>query len=94
MSHKATPPVAARLRAAERFFSAPIYDIMGEILPIIPLDSTTTKNLIREEALRINGAGITDWAGYRGLSRAGSSIALGGRQKRALYNALKAHGWV
>lgn len=49
--------------------------------------------LFIEERARIREAGITTWQGYRSLNRVGSTVALGGREKKAIFTALTSVGF-
>lgn len=50
--------------------------------------------LLMEETARCRSNGVTTWQGYRSLRRVGSSVSLGGREKKAVFIALKEGGLV
>ena len=66
-----------------------IFDLFPGIV-----DPKELEALLREEDQRMAVAGVTTWAAYRKLSRVGSTIPLGGRQKKAIFNALINNGYL
>ena len=79
-----TTRTARLIGAANLLADSPLMDRLG--------DNALTA-LLSEETARIRNTDRS-WAAYRSLSRTGSRFVLGGREKRAIHNALKMAGLI